>query len=148
MSDWNRAKREVNSGARFGLGWIIVIVAIILAISAAVWGITVLVSGPRGQGDAIIEKNSAANWTAAQARFEDNYQEVKATDKNIAVTATALALDPENKTLQTNFLGLQNYCNTVVADYNADARKFLSEDFRAADLPQEIDSFDPTTDCK
>ena len=148
MSDWRDTKRELNRGMRWGIGWYILIVIIILALAAGIWGLTVALSGPKGQGDAIIEKNSAENWTAAQAKFEEMYAEIVASDKRVQIAYDALQADTADKTLQTNYTGAQQYCIDVVADYNAEARKFLSEDFRSADLPPQISDFDLTTDCK
>lgn len=148
--------REDRSEARkwFGLGiigWIVIVLVAIL-ISVAVWGLTVAFSGIRGEGDAIIENNSAENWTSAQARFEQNYAEIKSTDVKIDNAHAMWQADPDDKTLQQTYSGLVSYCLSVVADYNADARSFLSEDWRSADLPQQIETqgqfADPTTDCK
>jgi hypothetical protein len=35
-----------------------------------------------------------------------------------------------------------------VAQYDAAARKFKDAEFRAADLPQQIEDTNPATDCK
>lgn len=148
MSDWKEERRELNRFGRFSLGWALLIVAVVLLAGAAVWGITVAVSGPKGQGDAEIKKNSAENWVAAQAQFERDYQDILATDQKITNAYTALQANPDDKTLQTNYAGLTSYCLSKVAGYNADARSFLSEDFRSADLPAEIKTTNSTTDCK
>lgn len=128
--------------------WWLLIVVIVAVVSAGAWGITVAASGPKGQGDAIIQKNSAQNWVAAQARFEQDYQDIIATDQKIVAAHTALQGAPADRTLQTNYSGLTSYCLSKVAGYNADARSYLSEDFRAADLPAQIDPNLSTTDCK
>lgn len=120
----------------------------IFIISAVIWGIGVAVSGPKGQGDAIKTKNSASNWTAAQARFEVQHQAIISADEKIAIHKAALAADPKNPTLQTNLTGVTTACISAVADYNAESRKYLSEDFKSADLPYQIDKADPATDCK
>lgn len=148
MSDWGSTKRDLNRGFRFGLGWWLIVIVIVLAISAGIWALNVAASGPKGQGDAIIQKNSAANWVAAQARFEQDYQDILATDQKIVAAHTALQTNPTDPTLQTNYSGLTSYCLSKVAGYNADARSYLSEDFRASDLPAQIDPTLSTTDCK
>jgi hypothetical protein len=145
---WRDERRELNRVGRWGIGWWIVIVVVGLLISGAVWGLTVALSGPRGQGDAIIEKNSAENWVAAQAGFERDYQEILTTDLKITNAYQAWQADTEDKTLQTNYEGLKSYCLSKVSSYNADARSFLSQDFRSADLPSEIPLTNSTTDCK
>lgn len=145
---WRDERRELNRVGRWGIGWWIVIVVVGLLISGAVWGLTVALSGPRGQGDAIIEKNSAENWVAAQKEFEDRYQEILASDRRIDTAFAAKTASPDDRTVEQNFYGTVSYCQTIVGEYNALARSFLSEDFRAADLPSEISNTNPSTDCK
>lgn len=141
----------VKEGSK-GIGLLFLGIVIILILGGligwGIWAITVATSQVRGQGDAIIEENSAENWTAAQARFEELYADIIATDRKIDVAYLALQEDPEDPTLKTNYTGTVNYCLTIVGEYNAEARKFLSEDFRAADLPEQINNNDPDTDCK
>jgi predicted lipid-binding transport protein (Tim44 family) len=127
---------------------ILAAIIFIALISWAGWAISVATSGPKGQGDAIKTKNSAANWTAAQARFEEQHQAIISADEKIAVHAAALAASPSDRTLQTNLTGVTTACISAVADYNAESRKYLSEDFKSADLPYQIDKTDPATDCK
>lgn len=136
----------MSAGKAVGIG--VAAVAGVAVLSAGGFWLNVALSGPKGVGDAIVEKNSSENWTAAQARFEEMYQDILATDKKIVSAHSALQLDPENPTLLTNYQGVVSYCVSVVGDYNAEARKFLSGDFRAADLPAEIDDLDPATNCK
>ena len=138
-NEWRDAKRDIDRVSWFTGTRILIIVLIVAVLSAGVWGFTVLTSGVKGQGDGEIIKNSAENWIDAQARFEENYAEYDATLFKIQQASDALAVDPENKTLQQNLSGTVNYCASLVADYNADARNFLREDFRAADLPDKID---------
>lgn len=121
--------------------------AILVGAPAAAWGITVAFSGVKGQGDAIVERNSSENWTAAQARFEDLYAGIQSADAKIGAAAEVLEAHPDDRTYQQTYSGLVSGCLTLVGDYNAEARKFLSQDFRAADLPIEIDPHNPRTDC-
>jgi hypothetical protein len=145
---WNDERREANRGIRWGLLWALIIVLIVAAIGIATWGVRVATAPIKGQGDAAITKYSAENWTAAQARFENEYQDVLATDQKIDLAAGAAAADPDDQTKADTVAGLRSYCLSAVADYNADARKYLSADFRAADLPDRIDTTNPATDCK
>lgn len=112
------------------------------------WGIKVAVSDIKGQGDAVRAKNSATNRIAAQERFEGLYAELVAADQRIDVLAAAVAANPKSVIAQSNLTGIQTYCLSVVADYNAEARKYTARDFRAIDLPAQIDLLDPATDCK
>lgn len=146
-NDWRNERKEVNRAARFGIGWVIIIVVIVGLLGVAAWAVTVAVSGPKGQGDAIITKNSSENWTAAQATFEDLYAEAVAADLKVTVNKTALDLNPSDRTLQTNYTGVQSVCLDIVARYNAESRKYLAAKFKAADLPAELGTI-TDTDCK
>jgi len=148
MSDYRDARREANKFAVWGIGWWLIVIVILLVLSVAGWGISVAVSGIQGQGDAIKQKNSAENWTAAQAGFEQSYQDIISTDQKIVLAYEQVQAFPEDKTVFQTYTGLQSYCLSAVAEYNADARSYLLEDFRASDLPQEIDTNNSTTDCK
>lgn len=126
-------------------------IAVLVGVFILSWGIyaiNVAMSAPKGMGDSIIRKNTAENRIAAQARFEKQYQAVKAADQKIAVHRAALAADPANPTLQTNLTGVTSVCISAAADYDAESRKYLSEDFKAIDLPYQIDQTNPATDCK
>lgn len=123
-------------------------VLIVAAFAIGLWAFRVATSEPKGRGDAVIEKNSAANWTAAQARFESLYAEIVATDRKVTLAHELLATDPGNRTARDTYVGTRNVCLSFVADYNAAARSYLAGDFRAADLPAQITTTDPDTDCK
>lgn len=138
-TEWRNTRRDLNRGFRLGVGWWIAIVAIILVVGAAIWGITVATSGIRGQGDGIIQKNSAENWLDAQARFVENYAEYESTLVRIDQFAAVSAADPTDAVAKTNWLGQISHCTDVVADYNADSMNFLRQDFQNADLPYQLD---------
>jgi hypothetical protein len=121
---------------------------VIIAIPIVVWVVNVASSGVVGQGNAIIQKNSAENWTKAQGEFESIYAEIEATDRKITAAKTALDLDPEDLTAKQTPTGTQNVCLSMVADYNAKARNYLAAEFRAVDLPAQIDAINPNTDCQ
>lgn len=120
---------------------------LIAAIAIGFWAFRVATSDVKGSGDAEIRKNSATNRIAAQERFEQLHAEIIASDQRIDVLADAVKADP-SYTNQTNLTGATTFCLSVVADYNAEARKFTAQEFRAADLPAQIDAIDPATDCK
>lgn len=145
-------RREINRWGRFSMKWVFGILVAMLLVSGAIWALNVALSGPKGQGDAIAQNNSAENWIDAQAGFEEDYAEIIATDVKINNAYDALQADPDDQTLYDTYTGLMSYCLSVAADYNAAARSFLTEDWRDADLPDEIkidgNSVDPATDCK
>ena len=130
-----------------GIVWVLAVLAVVGAVGIGVWGFRVATSDVKGQGDAVIQKNDATNRIAAQERFEDLYAEIIAADQKIAPARQAYRNDKTQVNL-ANLTGLQNYCLDVVADYNAEARKYKSADFRAIDLPQEINLSNSATDCK
>lgn len=130
--------------------WVIVGLVLVLALAtgAVIWGLQVATSDVKGRGDAEIIKNEARNRIRAQEGFEKLYQDVIAADKNINVTAESLKLDPASVKLKTELGGQKQFCNDLVGRYNAKARSFTQEDFRAADLPPELTGSDPALDCK
>lgn len=130
-------------------GWILVLVLLLVGgvTSALIWGIGVATSGVKGQGDAIKINNSAENWTKKQAFFEDKYQAVKVADQKIALFAQVVAKNPKDRTAQDNLTGITSQCMNYVAEYNAESRKFLSQDWKSVDLPIELGNL-PSTDCK
>lgn len=111
----------------------------VIVVIVAVYVATVALSGPKGQGDAIIKKNSAENWTKAQSDFEQIYADVQATQQKIQNADQAAKADPNNKTKGQTLQGLQSYCASEVANYNAKSRSFLTQDFKSADLPYKLD---------
>jgi hypothetical protein len=138
-----------------GAGLVIAIVLGVIAIlilPAVIWFIGVATSDVAGKGNAIKKKNAAVNRISAQEAFEQSYADIKAADRKVAVAKEALDLDPTDPTLRTNYTGVKQFCIGAVEDYNADARKYTREDFRAVDLPAQIetdpDLADPATDCK
>jgi len=144
-------RRPVSTGAAaIGAGWIwaVLIVLGIGAIGVLLWTFGVFTSGIKGAGDAEVYKNSAANRIRAQEGFETLYQQIKVADRNLTMTAIQLSAKPDSDKLSTEALGQQQYCNDLVGQYDAKARKFTQAEFRAADLPHEIDMNDPQTDCK
>jgi hypothetical protein len=140
---------RVARGGAWRIGAFIVVGILFFgAISIAMWTFGVFTSDIKGQGDAIRQKNTATNRIAAQERFEDLHQEIVAADQKIDLFADALKRDPDSQVAQTNLNGAIAYCVDTVADYNAEARKFTSQEFRAADLPYQIDQTSPKTDCE
>jgi hypothetical protein len=134
------------------VGWrlgVIIIVCLLFfgIIGGVMWAFGVFTSDIKGRGEAVKQKNSASNRISAQENFQQLYNDVLAADKRIDVFKTALDMDPKSTIAQTNYIQAQTYCQSVVADYDASARKFTQRDFRDYDLPEKIDDQDPSTDC-
>ena len=146
--EWRGIRRDANRGARWGLLWALIVVVVVVILSVVWWTLRVSTSDIKGQGDGVIEKNSSENWIAAQARFEDLYQDVVASDRKIQIAYDELQADPANPTLKTNYSSMKSICVNSVGQYDAEARKYLSAEWRAEDLPYQIDLTDPNTDCK
>lgn len=137
--DWRELRREANRGIRFTGWWVLAIIGVVALVGAIWWGVSVATSGVRGQGDGIVQRNSAENWLDAQARFEENYADYESTLVRIDTFHAAHLAAPDDAVAKTNWIGSISYCTDLVADYNADARNFLREDFRASDLPDQLD---------
>src|SRR5690349_15390170 len=131
-------------------GWLLVVLVVVLALvlGGGLWLLRVATSDVKGQGDAVVIKNDARNRIRAQEGFEKLFADLKIADQRIDVTADALQLRPNDVKLETELIGQKHYCLGLVSEYNAKARSFSQQDFRAADLPQEIDQAAPETDCK
>ena len=153
MGNWeeNFENRPVRTSmsATFRI-WLVVVFVVILGglLSAGIWYFKVGTSDIRGAGNAEIIKNEAGNRIRAQEGFEKYYQGIVSADASINITAEALKADPESLKIQTELRGQKQACVKLVGDYNAKARSFSQADFRAADLPFEIETTNPQTDCK
>lgn len=130
--------------------WLVVVLVVVLGglLSAGIWYFKVGTSDIRGAGNAEIIKNEAGNRIRAQEGFEKYFQAILAADQTINLTAESLKTDPGNPKLMTELMGQKQACMITVGQYNAKARSFSQADFRAADLPFEIDNTNPQTDCK
>lgn len=149
MSNWHdnpNSDKVARSAAWRIMVFVILAVLFVGLISAGFWAFRVATAPVKGQGEAYVQKESAENRIASQARFEDLYADIKATDAKLASAKQAAKSGDVIK--QTEYTGLVNYCLDVVADYNAESRKYLAADFKAIDLPYQIDTVDTATDCK
>lgn len=154
---WGERERDFNRNptrttAKWTVrAWLIVglIIVFILGTAALLWGLRVGTSDVKGRGDSEIIKNDARNRIRAQEGFEKLFTEIQAADRNLTTTAEVLLGKPNgDMKLETELIGQKHYCAGLVAEYDAKARSFTQEDFRAADLPLKIDPLNGTTDCK
>lgn len=132
-------------------GWIILLVIVLLAglTGIVLWLFGVWSSDIKGQGDAVKIKNEASNRIRAQEGFETLYRDIQAADRFVVITSETLksTTGPDSSRLRVELNGQRQYCTQLVSQYNAKARKFTQQDFRAADLPPVIDDSDIKTDC-
>lgn len=147
MGKWYESDNPDRVGFSIGLR-VLAFFAAIALLAGGVWAFKVATSDVKGQGDAVRTKNSGTNRIAAQERFESLYADIKAADERIDVMAAAKKAAPGDVVESTNYTGAQNYCIQIRAAYNAEARKYTAEQFRAVDLPAQIDSTDPAFDCQ
>lgn len=148
----DREFEELHYDTRHGFWyvakWGVAVVLLIVVISAGLWGLGVFSSDVKGRGDAARTKNSGTNRIAAQERFESMYADVLASDQRLDILYQARQAAPESVVASTNYTGAVTYCISVRNSYNAEARKYTAEQFRASDLPEKLDPADPKTDCK
>lgn len=135
------------AGWRIGV-WIVVGVVFFGLIGVGIWGFQVATSDVKGAGDQTRIVNDGKNRIAAQESFEALYAQIKAYDRNLDQAAKDKAEHPGDPFYATNYSGLVKTCNDAVGQYNADARKVSRAKWLSPDLPYEIDTNDPTTDCK
>jgi hypothetical protein len=131
-----------------------------LIVVGVLWGLGVILSPVKGAGDSYSRKNSADNFISAQAQFEADYAQLGQFKANIAAKAGEVTAwekahpagapsggwdqaAEHDQLLHSDLSGLTNQCNALVADYNARSRQYLSQDFKAVDLPAELSA----TEC-
>lgn len=144
--------KEVDSvsrsmGWRAGV-WIIGIVVFFGVLSAGIWYVKVKTSDIKGAGDQERITNDAKNRIGAQETFEELFQKIKGYDRNLDQAAKDKAANPGDQFHATNYSGLVKICNDAIFQYNANARKVTQAKWLSPDLPYEIDTKNPETDCK
>lgn len=131
--------------------WVVVVVIAVLGavLGGGFWLLKVATSDVKGQGDAEVVKNEAANRIRAQEGFWVRYEGIVQADRNLNLTAEALRAKPGDLKLETELIGQKMICNDLVGQYNAAAQKFTQREFRDAELPHQIDDTSPPAiDCK
>lgn len=94
-----------------------------------------------GQTGAIERRESASNRIAKQEMFEQLYADIQAVQ--IQIETTSKTLDESGGSERDFYIsvlnGQRNHCLSLVADYNAEANKFTSEQFRDVSLPYQFE---------
>lgn len=141
MSNWydnkNADKVTRSAGWRIML-WIALFAVFFALLGWLLWGLGVIGAPIKGAGDAFKTQQSGTNRITQQAFFEDTYADYESTVAKIQPAKDALKNDKDNPLLQEQLTGTINYCLDVVADYNAQSRKYLAADFKAIDLPAKL----------
>lgn len=138
---------DTRHGFWYVAKWGAAAAAAIVVLVAALWATGVLWAGPKGAGDAHKTNQSGTNRIAKQEMFEQLYTDIQNADKRIDTFAAAKTEDP-SYTNKVNYTGAVNTCNQLVANYDAEARKYTSAGWRDNQLPEAIDQTDPKFDCK
>ncbi len=166
MSD-DFSRREAVRWGGESLAWFVGIFLIVLIVGwgliLAALGLKVATAGLMGKGQAHIIKESAPNRIVQQAGFERAWADIKVRDVQVSDAKKTLSqwdesnlgwqtrdnaigtLAGQRRYLMDAYTGIKQNCQNIIATYNADARSYLSEQFRAADLPFQIE---PTEYCK
>jgi predicted lipid-binding transport protein (Tim44 family) len=136
---------KTDAAKGIGAGWLLVIILGIIALitGAIFWGIGVATSNAKGAGDTIIKNNSVENRTEKQEKFEALFAKVETNKALVAQHTKTVAANPTDKQASMVLSGVQSACAASVEQYNAEARKVLSMDWKAADLPDSL----TTTGC-
>lgn len=136
----------VARGATWRVGaWFLAIFLSISLLSVGVWGFKVATSDVKGKGDAVQKVNDGGNRLAQQAYFEQTWADIKKADTQLDQLAADKAANTDGADVR--YSGAVTYCLGLIADYDAAARKEIAAKFKAVDLPEQIDTTSPATDC-
>ena len=108
------------------------IVIIILIGTLLAWGFGIVTAPWQGKGSAYKQQQSGTNRVFAQQLFHELYNDYQATVAKIPIYKEQASTSYQ---AQTNLTGLESHCNDVVAQYNAASNKYLTKDFKDANLP-------------
>lgn len=146
----NPDRVAANVGARIAI-WIVVAVVVLGSVGAGIWAFKVATSDVKGAGDQTRATNDGQNRINAQEWFHGQYGQILAADRNLDDAAKNLAASTSEKDREfwrTNYTGLKNRCNEMVAVYNAETQKVTRGKWLDPALPYQIDASDPRTDCR
>lgn len=139
MSYHKEAAKGIGTGAIY-----VIVIGIVLAIIGGIFfTMNVLLAPAKGAGGVIIKNNSAENRIEKQEQFEKLFAKVETNKGLVAQHTKNVAANPTDKQASTVLLGVQSACVASVEQYNAEARKVTSMDWKAADLPDSL----TTTGC-
>lgn len=124
--------------ALFGnvVAWVVAAIVLVGVISIVLWAFGVFTADVKGRGELVKTNKSAVNRIQKQEMFEQLFADINGYKAKIAVARGAYHQNPTD-TNQTNLVGVQQQCIDTVQQYNAEARKVTSRDWRSADLPDQ-----------
>lgn len=127
---------------------VFVTLVICVGVPVGIYAIRVVVSKPKGAGDAEIKANSRDNRIFAQEHFRELYAAILTYDENLDQAAKDKREHPGDLYFAVNYSGLVKTCVDARNEYDADANKLTQARWRDPELPYQIDKSDPKTDCK
>jgi hypothetical protein len=147
-------KAQAETKSKGPLLWLVLTVAIIAAVFLALWAAGVGGRSGAGSTTTTTTTTTAAATTTtppqptirafnpavnveSQAYFVSLWKSIKAAQIQVRQQARVVKNDPTGSN-QTDLVGLQQNCTTVVATYNAAALAIVSKAFRAVGLPRQI----------
>jgi len=142
-----RADYAARAGFWVTYKWVVAAIIAVLAIIAGVFAWSVLIAKPQGAGEAYKTNQSGTNRIAKQEMFEQLYADIQNADNTVGLMAAA-KLDDPSYVNRTNYTAARAHCNELVTNYDAEARKYTSQDWRDNKLPSAINTEDPKFDCK
>lgn len=131
-------RRPFWTGTKLYVGIVAVVLVVAAVVSIAAFGFRTGTADIKGRGEAHQQRVSAQNRVFAQQHFQELFNAIEKDKANVGVAKDQLKSNPGDPVAQTNVAGARQVCNTDVADYNADARKYLLRDFKDAELPAHI----------
>lgn len=134
----NEEMNEINQVRNQSLGWIF---KTILLIGFVVMLIQIIFAPFNLIGGVAKKVLNPTNIVNSYEWFEETYNQIQSTEKQIQNTQRSLN-STKNETMkiryETNLLGLQNYKNDLISQYNAKSRMITRNKFKAKDLPYQI----------
>lgn len=124
---------------RPGRAWLYGLTAsflLFVVLPIGLWAFGVFASGPKGAGDIVKQRNSAANIAHWSATLNGLSQQIQADTASIAVARSAAQAPDATKQDQVNLEGVIQNCLTDVAAYNGDVANVLA--VLPAGLPTSI----------
>lgn len=127
--------------------WVLVLFLLGALLSVSIWVFRVQFADKKGEGDAKVRVESGDNRLGQDKYFIDTYEAIKADDKKITA-AYADVQEGSDPTARIRYNGVVSICTDAVAAYNSAAKAQVSMKWRPLDMPAQIDSNNPLTDCK
>lgn len=86
-----------------------------------------------------VKNYDSNNVIQKQEMFQQLYADIQGYKSNIAIARQAYKAQPTSEN-QTNLVGVQQQCVNTVQQYNAEAKKITSRQWRSKSLPYQINS--------